>query len=906
MNSQGNYVEFQDGVEVPYSHRPLRDLVNKSYQLPAPESSSKRKADAQPDGEPASKAAKSSQEDGDVHKMSRHGGGLLAAVEALEEEMNEPSNAPSPPDGMVDAPTPDGTAGREGEETMIPRAAGDPDEHGVRIISKRPNRADPVPNNRIVVPNAFEWEEHEIGFRDSTNKITAAKKNLKRIRGKYTDGPNTNFLHIDRRVSAYDSTEMEEDDFDQELVAKFKLHPKLGIVLPTSLNESPRDDNDYLQKMATDPDQFTSPVVDHTPLIFQGPNGERIVTSRSYDYNVPKRMLWDCNRKRELGRLLRQSLTDMDIDPSEIDPTTEDLAEYRRKTVIEMGMDPDQVFIPTPPTAGSAAAGLLPETKEQEIAEDDNEEQLRESVETLLHAAAAADRAEEEARLSLSPTTERKKASRPYDAIRDVFTESAPPPPPVASYHPHGLASTAAPPLPTGNPFNPPFVPHHAPLNSASETSGLHVLADIATGSQDGAAAVMMNNVAPPPVPLHPDEFHGRPHAVYSAGAPGGYYTVTQGEAPMMAQGEIPMPDHTASYGHPAHYPPPPPPQLQSEYPPPPPAYGQPLEPQQPSPYHTPRLIQAPIDPSLVNEYPPPPPTYGHPLDQQHVNQQGPANLGPLPTDPALANNFLRTALNPRPSEYGQGPAGAEYAQHGGPAPHHHEQAPPAPSMTRTPFTSTAGTNSLPALRPVRSMMGEGGNPPPTEPGVGQLPPAMAGGNPSPFYPSAPPRPFHHAYPPQEPVGVMHPLPPPPPQSAPGPPSQHFAGPPPPPPPMSGQPFQMGPAAPHYHGGPGQGAPPPLPPAQPSPRSRPGSSSSVPANSSAKYRELMPAPVPPHRAGQQSNGQGLKTITWDYREQLKDTAAPEAPPSHGPTTIRGWNHVKKPRVPASKAGEEGN
>ncbi len=128
---------------------------------------------------------------------------------------------------------------------------------------------------------------------------------------------------------------------------------------------------------------------------------------------------------------------------------------------------------------------------------------------------------------------------------------------------------------------------------------------------------------------------------------------------------------------------------------------------------------------------------------------------------------------------------------------------------------------------------------------------------------------------------------------------------------MTGQQYPIAPAAPHYHGGPVQGGPPPPPPpppppAQPSPRSRPGSSSSVPANSSAKYRELMPAPVPPHRAGQQSNGQGLKTITWDYREQLKDTAAPEAPPSHGPTTIRGWNHVKKPRVSASKAGEEGN
>ncbi len=46
IDSQGNYVEMEHGVEVPFSGRALSDLMNKDYHLPAPANSSKRRAEA--------------------------------------------------------------------------------------------------------------------------------------------------------------------------------------------------------------------------------------------------------------------------------------------------------------------------------------------------------------------------------------------------------------------------------------------------------------------------------------------------------------------------------------------------------------------------------------------------------------------------------------------------------------------------------------------------------------------------------------------------------------------------------------------------------------------------------------------------------------------------------------------
>ncbi len=149
------------------------------------------------------------------------------------------------------------------------------------------------PTGQILFPTIASWcLSHSSGKTSRSasvtrpTSVTSAKKNLRRIRGKFTDGPNTNFLHVDRRISTYDSTDVEENEFDQELIAKYRLHPKFGLVLPTSVNDSPRDASDFLQNMAGAADEDAEPPVDHTPLIFQGPNGERIVTSRSYDHNV--------------------------------------------------------------------------------------------------------------------------------------------------------------------------------------------------------------------------------------------------------------------------------------------------------------------------------------------------------------------------------------------------------------------------------------------------------------------------------------------------------------------------------------------------------------------------------------------------------------------------------------------
>ncbi len=323
---RGTYVEMRDGLEVPFSRVPLSDLVNKAYQPPSPK---KRKAATQPDGEPAPKAAKS------------HGGGLLAAVEAMEEEDDAPSNAPSP---QNEGPSPEeGASTPEDDDIMMPRAAGEPDEFGLRLISKKPNRADPVPNNRIMVPNIFEWDDHEIGFRDSTNKWTAAKKNTKRFRGKYTDKPNSNYLFLDRRVIAYDSTDLAEDDFDKEAIQKYGLHPTLGIVLPTSTNASARDEENYYEELSRNPPPVEQ--VDHAPRIFQGQAGEQFTTSRAWALMFPRHKLWQRQRKSYLARLVQDFCEDMEIDPQDIEPTPEDREEYRRNVMVEMGLDPDQQML---------------------------------------------------------------------------------------------------------------------------------------------------------------------------------------------------------------------------------------------------------------------------------------------------------------------------------------------------------------------------------------------------------------------------------------------------------------------------------------------------------------------------------------------------------------------------------
>jgi hypothetical protein len=71
------------------------------------------------------------------------------------------------------------------------------------------------------------------------------------------------------------------------------------------------------------------------------------------------------------------------------------------------------------------------------------------------------------------------------------------------------------------------------------------------------------------------------------------------------------------------------------------------------------------------------------------------------------------------------------------------------------------------------------------------------------------------------------------------------------------------------------------------PRGKPGSATSTP-NNSKTYRELAPAPLPPHRQGQ-NQAQELRTINYIPGDNIKDYTPTEQLPARGPQMVRSWN-----------------
>jgi hypothetical protein len=57
------------------------------------------------------------------------------------------------------------------------------------------------------------------------------------------------------------------------------------------------------------------------------------------------------------------------------------------------------------------------------------------------------------------------------------------------------------------------------------------------------------------------------------------------------------------------------------------------------------------------------------------------------------------------------------------------------------------------------------------------------------------------------------------------------------------------------------------------------------------YRIQEPSPTSAARIRQMHNQPGqLRIIQFDYQENIKHLEAAAAPPSHGPSIIRGWSH----------------
>lgn len=401
----GPYVEFRDGVEVPFPGRLVSKLMTKEYQLQEDDAPAKRKADGQPEGQPNAKIAATAESGEPVPSMPRHAGGLLSAVDALDERSSTPaestsaSNAATPAPETTDAHSPKAPASGEAilaDEIPLPKNVSAADEFGVRLVARRATRMD-IPNNRIMVPNVFEWDDLDIGFRDSANCVQKGASKAKR--GKYLSKPGSNFMFIDRRVGTWDSTQA-AGEFDEALVKKHGLHPTLGIVLPSSINdeEPPR------------------PYVDGwKPAALVSPRGQVVHASRTIPPAKQDRRVRKLYRRLHMKQILQDYCKQECVEDQDIGPTKEEREEYRRATLIAHGIDPD---------------ALPPQPSPQEPTEPAPEDKAAfgSFVEEVINAASVVDAEEEDtarnARSKRAPSSQ--ASSRPYDAIRDVFTDNGP------------------------------------------------------------------------------------------------------------------------------------------------------------------------------------------------------------------------------------------------------------------------------------------------------------------------------------------------------------------------------------------------------------------------------------------------------------------------------------------------
>ncbi|RYO77940.1 hypothetical protein DL766_001461 [Monosporascus sp. MC13-8B] len=423
---QGPYRMVRNGIEVPFPSL-LEDPKKAIAKVPVArktKATAKRRAEDQPEGQPDSKKpvvgpgasqgrggsardelANAKVENGDdaLTPLPRHIGGLLSAEQEADAEPE--SSAPSPGAVLDDEQTP--VSGQKPEIAAakndlpdLPNGASEPDARGVRTVFRRGPRA----NNRIIISPLFEWDDKEIGFRDSANDST--RKATRATRGRFLNKPNSGTWHLDQTIVTYNCLEYGDDDLDPEVVKKHNLHPKYGLFMSDSVNE-PEPPSDH---------------VDGTrPVLVVTPNGSTLPASRSVRAKVMDQALEQDARKEKMSKMLNNFCEKEDIDPEDI--VTEEMRERDRSALERL-------------------AAIVDDEANEEArrrSEEEGEWLRRERANQLLHAAAYLET--EADRPVVPPISQRP--SRPYDAVRDVFTVSEPPPPMPLSVDTFGLSVLA-------------------------------------------------------------------------------------------------------------------------------------------------------------------------------------------------------------------------------------------------------------------------------------------------------------------------------------------------------------------------------------------------------------------------------------------------------------------------------
>ncbi|RKL19640.1 hypothetical protein BFJ70_g13845 [Fusarium oxysporum] len=853
----------------------------------------KRRAQDQPDGQPTPKKnTRSNADDGASVAAPAPAKGLLASAaeaeatpEGTPAESESAPGTPEPP-ALVNGITPAAAARAQSKlparerSPPLPKNMGDEDPWGYRIYNQKPSMREKGINSRLFCPRTFEFNDWEIGFRDSTNDSSKGHTHAKR--GKYLNTPNSNGLHVDHWCNGYDFSTTVPEDFDQDTVKRFGVHPKYGVIM----------------KDAPVPEVEKTPhVMPGKPVVYiANPSGRIAHASRSFLKTTNHHRSDDNPYRAKIGASMRRFCKLEEVDPEEIS-----ISEYVRSDEVlrsrSLGTAAKELEV-RPVVSRVASESQEPESEEQEPEGEDAEAPQPETGFTNLAVLAYAG--------AFLETEESNKAPKPapkparYDAIRDVFTDSKPAPAPtpdtsssvgldvLAALSNVVSTSNESAPIREAEPVydTAPATELAMSYEPASVPEAPSMLEPYGTQEQPSYRDAMLNGMGPGPVSSHGMLEHDPRSSVSQTNE---LPPVTPSQAPIDPRYNPSPVEVPQGYMHQ--------PRAQMSMQPSGPVHGHPGEPMAYPPIQEHNVSQHP--PVRHPDYPPPHPSQGPPVQDQgaYLSHSSYPSTDPRdahmaagrPIDPGYSPRRMSIYGAPEPSYSraywsqppppGPAPAGPSNAPPGppGPAPgpvsSHYSS--PAPPPARIPFSHNGSAEPLPPLRPSRgrnqSLQDEA-----------LLEPTLRSSGS--YYPPGPPRSYHRGYPGPEPHG-QPPLQPiatdrilPNPQTA-------------------GQGYVTSPHQGYAHQvlSPTYANPPPMPPhmaqsPQDNPQGLPSSihgHRSTPSGSSDagnKYRKLQPAPVPAHRAW--PNKPELKTIPYDHKE----TGSAAALPSSGPTQIRGWSN----------------
>ncbi|PHH70362.1 hypothetical protein CDD80_6061 [Ophiocordyceps camponoti-rufipedis] len=398
----------------------------------------KRKAQTQLDGQPTpKKATRNATRNAQLELADpQPTKGLLAA--AKEAAASTEANTPAPDDDFSNPTSPEPVTEvedvpRDRQSPKPPKGASDVDEYGLRTYIHRKSgpAAEKIMHYRFMMEPPCVFQDHEIGFRDSTNDQS------RRVRGKpkpnkFLGTPNSSSVHLDHRLINYDYSTLGPQDFDQDTVRKHNLHPGFGLFMSTSTNES------------VDADPYVMP---GKPIAYiANPSGRVAQASRSYLPTVTERIAEEAPLRSHMSVSLRRFCKASGIEADEVATTdyveTDDQLLARSLGTAEKELPASAILIDGAEDRwmGAKDSAAQRDADETTAAGDEADDAMRD-IDTLEHqqqlegdrnalSALIYATAFEDAKEAIRVTPSTTKAPR-YDAIRDVFTATRPTPAPV-------------------------------------------------------------------------------------------------------------------------------------------------------------------------------------------------------------------------------------------------------------------------------------------------------------------------------------------------------------------------------------------------------------------------------------------------------------------------------------------